>query len=400
MIKHKAYKYRFYPNKEQADLIDRTIGCVRFIYNLMLNDKFEYYQSNKKTLKNTPAQYKKEYPFLKEVDSMALCNAQINLEAAYNNYFKQHKAKKIKPLTSEKLTKLSKKTFKSSIVKFMVYHPIFPKFKSKKQSNLSYTTNNQKGTIRLENNKIKLPKIGFVNLKLHRQIPEYCKLKSATITKTRTNKYYISILVEYETQVFEKKIEKVIGLDFSMKELFVSSDGNSANFPRFFREGQDQLAKEQRKLSHRKYQSKRYEKQRLKVARLHEYVANQRKDFLHKESRKLADNYDLVCIEDLNMQAMSQSLNFGKSVSDNGWGFFTTILKYKLEDLGKQLVKIDKWFPSSKMCNKCGAVNESLKLSDRTWTCDCGAEHERDVNAAINIRTVGMTGIAQECLCQ
>jgi putative transposase len=374
---NKAYKFRLYPNKEQISFIDRTIGCARFIYNQMLADKIEHYKDTKLMLYNTPAQYKTEFEFLKEVDSLALANAQLNLQEAYNNFFRR--------------VKQGKKEIG------------FPKFKSKKRCNWSYTTNNQKDSIRIENNKIKLPKIGFLKVKLHRNTPEDHIIKSATISKTRTNKYYISILVEYETQVIKKDIEKVIGLDFSMRELYVDSEGNSANFPRYFRLSQEKLAKEQRILSHRKYESKRYEKQRLKVAKVHEHIANQRKDFLHKESKKLSDAYDLICIEDLNMKAMSQCLHFGKSVSDNGWGLFTKLLQYKLEDQGKQLYKIDKWFPSSKMCNVCSSVNDELTLGDREWVCDCGEHLLRDLNAAINIRnfglrTIGTMGIAQDCL--
>ena len=372
MKKNKAYKFRLYPNMDQGSLIDKTIGCARFIYNQMLADKINHYKDTKLMLYNTPAQYKNEFEFLSEVDSLALANAQLNLQEAYNNFFRR--------------VKQGKKEIG------------FPKFKSKKKCNWSYTTNNQKDSIRIENTKIKLPKIGFIKVKLHRNIPEKHIIKSATISKTRTNKYYISILVEYEIQVFIKDIEKVVGLDFSMKELYVDSEGNSANFPRYFRLSQEKLAKEQRILSHRKYESKRYEKQKVKVAKVHERISNQRKDFLHKESKKLADIYDLICIEDLNIKAMSQCLNFGKSVSDNGWGFFTTVLQYKLEDQGKQLYKIDKWFPSSKMCNVCGSINDELTLADREWVCDCGAKHNRDHNASINIRTVGMTGIAQRYL--
>ena len=377
MKKNKAYKFRLLPNKTQANLIDRTIGCARFVYNQMLSDKIKHYKDTKLSLKNTPAQYKNEFEFLKEVDSLALANSQMNLENAYNNFFRR--------------VKQGKKELG------------FPKFKSKKKCSWNYTTNNQKDSIRIEENKIKLPKTGFVKLVQHRIIPENCIIKSCTISKTRTNKYYISILVEYETQVVKKDIEKVIGLDFSMPELYIDSEGNSAKFPRFLRLAQEKLAKEQRIFSHRKPDSKRYEKQRLKVAKVHEHIANQRKDFLHKESKKLADNYDLVCIEDLNMKAMSQCLNFGKSVSDNGWGMFTTFLSYKLEDQGKQLFKIDKWFPSSKMCNVCGCINSNLTLSDREWTCECGEHHDRDINAAINIRnvgikTVGITELAQDCL--
>ena len=377
MKKNKAYKYRLYPNKDQAQLIDRTIGCARFIYNRMLSDKIEYYKEHKKSLSNTPAQYKQEFEFLKEVDSMALCNAQMNLQTAYSNFFRK--------------VKQGRKDVG------------FPKFKSKHTSKWTYTTSYVNGNIEVSENKLKLPKVGKVKCVQHREIPENCIIKSATITKTRSGKYYASILVEYGTQVLEKKIKSVVGLDFSMKELYVASEGSSANYPRYFRQAQEELAKKQRILSRRKKGSKRYEKQRIKVARIHEKAANQRKDFLHKQSRELADKFDMVCVEDLNMKGMAQSMNFGKSVSDNGWGYFRQFLKYKLEDQGKKLFVIDKWFPSSKTCSQCGSINDSLKLSDREWTCGCGVIHDRDVNAANNIRnfgilTSGLEGLAQECL--
>ncbi len=377
MIKNKAYKYRLYPTKDQAQLIDRTIGCARFIYNRMLADKIEHYQNTKKSLSNTPAQYKKEFPFLSEVDSMALCNAQMNLQTAYSNFFRKLKQGK--------------------------KDAGFPKFKSKHKSKWAYTTNCINGNIAISDNKLKLPKLGKVRCMQHRSIPNDCIIKSTTITKTRTGKYYASILVEYETQVSQKEIETVIGLDFSMKDLYVDSNGDSASYPRYFRQAQEELARQQRVFSHRKKGSKRYEKQRIRVAKVYEKIANQRKDFLHKASKILADKYDMVCVEDLDMKAMAQCMNFGKSVSDNGWGYFRQLLKYKLEDQGKQLFVIDKWFPSSKTCSNCGAINENLKLSDRVWICDCGVTHNRDVNAANNIRnfgiiTSGLEGIAQECL--
>lgn len=180
--------------------------------------------------------------------------------------------------------------------------------------------------------------------------------------------------------------KNIVGLDFSMKELFVSSDGDFANYPRYYRQALEKLEKEQRKLSKSQKVSRNRNKQRIKVARLHEKVANQRKDFLHKLSRKITNSYDAVCLEDLNMQGMSQALNFGKSVSDNGWGMFTVFLSYKLLEAGKQLVKIDKWFPSSKTCSCCGTVKSQLSLSERTYSCECGFVCDRDINAAINIR--------------
>ena len=363
ILANKAYKFRIYPNEEQKVLFAKTFGCVRFIYNQMLADKIEYYKETKKKLNNTPAQYKTEFEWLKEVDSLALANAQMNLQKAYNNFFTN-------PKTG------------------------FPKFKSKHKNRKSYTTNNQKGSITLENGYLKLPKAnGLIQVKQHRQIPSDYKIKSVTISQTPSGKYYASILFEYENQVQEKEdLNKFLGLDFSMKELYRDSNGNEPCYPRYYRKSEKRLKREQRKLSlMEKGSSNRY-KQRIKVAKLHEKVANQRKDFLHKQSRQIANAYDCVCIENLDMKAMSQCLKFGKSVSDNGWGMFTVFLKYKLEETGKRLVKIDKFFASSQLCNVCGYKNTETKdLSVREWDCpNCGTHHDRDINAAINIRNEGM----------
>lgn len=360
---NKAYKFRLYPTKEQEIMLSKTFGCVRFIYNKMLGDKIAYYEQTKEKLSNTPAQYKEEFEWLREVDSLALANAQMNLQTAYNNFFRSPKVG-------------------------------FPKFKSKHKNHNSYTTNNQKGSVRIENNKLKLPKIGFARLKQHRRIPEDYQLKSVTVSKTPTGKYYASILFEYEQKITPIKPQSIVGLDFSMKELFVSSDGELANYPRYYRQSLKKLAKEQRKLSKCQRGSNNRNKQRLIVAKLHEKTTNQRKDFLHKLSRKIINSYDAVCIEDLNMKGMAQVLNFGKSVSDNGWGMFTGYLHYKLTECGKQLVKIDKWFPSSKTCSCCGAVKSELSLSERTYSCECGFVCDRDINAAINIRNQGQSLIA------
>jgi len=358
---NRAYKFRIMPNSEQQIMFAKTFGCVRFVYNRMLADKIKYYEETKQKLNNTPAQYKKEFEWLKEVDSLALSNAQMNLQSAYNNFFKN-------PKTG------------------------FPKFKSKKTNRRSYTTNCVNGNIKLIEGCLTLPKIGKVKVKQHRSVPDDYRLKSVTVSQTPSGKYYASILFEYENQIQVQKPNTFLGLDYSMHELYKDSNGNEPSYPRYYRQAEKKLAKEQRKLSKMQKGGNNRNKQRLKVAKLHEKVANQRKDFLHKQSRQIANAYDCVCIESLDMKAMSQSLHFGKSISDNGWGMFTTFLKYKLEDMGKQLVKVDKWFASSQTCHVCGYKNTVTKnMNIRAWDCpNCGTHHDRDENAAINIRDEGM----------
>ena len=373
---NKAYKYRLYPDNNQEILINKTFGCVRFVYNKMLTNRkaiYEQYKDDKEALKQQkyllPADFKKEFEWLKEVDSLALANAQQNLNAAYSNFFRN-----------------------KSIG--------FPKFKSKHRDRKSYTTNNQSGTIRLvNNNTIRLPKLKDVPIKLHRQMPKDSSIKSATISKTATGQYYISILVEFEGGIepIVPTPEKVIGLDYSSKTLYVDSQANSAEYPKFYRQAEAKLKKEQRKLSKRQKGGKNRNKQRQKVAKLHEKVANQRKDYLHKMSRKIANIYDAIAIEDLNMRGLAQGLRLAKSTNDNGFGMLKTFLEYKLAEQGKQLVVIDKWFPSSKLCRFCDTVNKELTLADRIWTCqECGIMLDRDVNAAINIKNEGcrILGIA------
>lgn len=373
---NKAFKYRIYPNAEQAALIHKTFGCVRFVYNQMLANRketYEQFKDDKEALKKQkyrlPADFKKEFEWLKEVDSLALANAQLHLQAAYKNFFRN-------PSVG------------------------FPRFKSKHRDKKSYTTNNQSGTIRLiDNITIRLPKLKDMRIKLHRQLPQEAIIKSATIGKTSTGKYYVSILVEYEASIksVEPTPETVLGLDYSSPSLFVDSQANPADYPKFYRKAEDKLKKAQRKLSKRTKGSKNREKQRLKVAKLHEKIANQRKDFLHKLSRQITNAYTAVAIEDLNMRGIAQGLHLAKSTNDNGFGMLRTFLAYKLEEQGKQLVVVDKWFPSSKRCRFCRNDNKELALADRTWVCNhCGTELDRDVNAAINIKNEGcrMLGIA------
>ena len=336
------------------------------IYNHYLDKRIKRYEEEKITLGYTKCAndltvLKKEKEFLKEVDSISLQQALRHLDTAFQNFFKQ-------PKTG------------------------FPKFKSKKNHNNSYTTVCVNNNIKLENGMVTLPKIGKVKVRQHRSIPENYILKSVTVSQTPSGKYYASILFEYENQIQKTEPQTFLGLDFSMHELYIASDGTSANYPRFYRQALQKLEREQRKLSKMQKGSNNRNKQRIRVARLHEKVANQRKDFLHKQSRQITNAYDCVCIEDLNIKAMSQAMNFGKSVSDNGWGMFTAFLKYKLEKAGKRLVKVDQFFASSQLCSVCGYQNPETKdLSVREWTCPCcQTHHNRDRNAAVNIRNEGM----------
>ena len=367
---NRAYKFRIYPNKEQKIMFAKTFGCVRFIYNLMLVDKIKHYQQTGKSLSVTPARYKSQYEWLKEVDSLALANAQLNLQTAYKNFFRKKRTG-------------------------------FPKFKSKKKTRKRYTTNNQHGSIRIEKGKIKLPKVGYVKIVQHR--PMMGVIKSATIEQTPTNKYYVSILVEYESQVPEVEPHKFIGLDYSMHDLYVTSEGERANYPRYFRKHERKLARLCRWHSRRKLGSKNRERMRMRICMEYEKITNQRMDYLHKKSYHLAEEYDAVCIETLDMRTMSRLLSFGKSVSDNSFGKLREMLSYKLYYRGKRLLQVDKWYPSSQLCHVCGYKNREVKdLKIREWKCpSCGAEHDRDINAAINIReegkritrtTVGHTG--------
>ena len=365
---NKAYKFRIYPNAEQRISFAKTFGCVRLVYNYCLDRKIKQYQADKSTVSYTQcaneiAKMKKteDFHFLSEVDSISLQQSLRHLDTAFQNFFRSPKVG-------------------------------FPKFKSKKSNRRSYTTNCVNGNISLADGQLKLPKIGFVKIKQHRQIPEDYTLKSVTVSQTPSGKYYASILYEYEAETPQIIPESFIGLDFSMPELYVDSNGFEPRYPRYYRQTENKLAREQRKLSHMQKGSNNRNKQRIKVAKLHEKVSNQRRDFLHKQSRQITNAYDCVCIEDLDMKTMSGALHFGKSVSDNGWGMFTTFLQYKLSEAGKQLIKVDKFFPSSQLCSACGCKNpETKNLSIRAWTCPtCGISHNRDVNAAINIKNEGM----------
>ena len=349
----------------------KTFGCCRKVYNLMLNDKIESYKKTGKFVAVTPAMYKKDYPFLKEVDSLALANVQLNLQAAFRNHLDKSRKKQAG----------------------------FPKFKSAKRSRKSYTTNNQKGTVAIIGNGIKLPKIGIVKAVIHRQPEADWIIKTATISQEGDGTYYASVLFEYEKNVVKvRKSDNAIGLDYASDGLYVDDKGNIGSNHKYYRESQKKLAKAQRKLSRMQgakkgeKKSNNYLKQLRKVNKIHRHIANQRLDNLHKLSTEIANQYDVVCVESLDMKAMSnKGFGNGKATMDNGYGLFLNMLAYKLDDRGKYLVMVDKWFPSSQICHCCGKVHKEMKdLRIRTMNCDCGLTMSRDQNAAINIKLEGL----------
>ena len=351
----------------------KTFGCCRKVYNLMLSDKIEGYKATGKFPTVTPAKYKDKYPYLREVDSLALANKQIDLQEAFRNTFSKSRKK----------------------------NNGFPKYKSAKHSRKSYTTNNQKGTVAIIDNKyIKLPKIGNVKAVIHRIPDSDWIIKSATVSQESDGKYYISVLFEFDTVTSHYIADKTnaIGLDYASDGLYVDSNGNIGTNHKCYRESHDKLAKEQRKLSRMQgskkgeEKSNNYIKQLLKVNKIHRHIANQRLDNLHKISTEIANQYDVVCVESLNMRAMSnRGFGNGKTTLDNGYGMFLSMLEYKLSDRNKYLVKVDKWFPSSQICHCCGTLHPEMKdLAIRTMKCNCGLTISRDQNAAINILNEGL----------
>lgn len=370
---NKAIKYRVYPTTEQSIMFAKTFGCCRKVYNLMLSEKIEGYKATGKFPTVTPAKYKDEYPYLREVDSLALANKQMDLQEAFRNRFSKSRKK----------------------------NNGFPKYKSAKHSRKAYTTNNQKGTVAIINDKyIKLPKIGNVKAVIHRIPDSSWIIKSATVSQESDGKYYISVLFEFDNVINPYVADKTnaIGLDYASDGLYVDNNGNIGTNHKYYRESHDKLAKEQRKLSHmqgskkHEVKSNNYIKQLRKVNKIHRHIANQRLDNLHKISTEIANRYDVVCVESLNMRFMANhGFGNGKATLDNGYGMFLSMLEYKLSERNKYLVKVDKWFPSSQICHCCGTLHPEMKdLSIRTMKCDCGLIINRDQNAAINILQEGL----------
>lgn len=379
----RAIKVRLYPNQEQEEILSKTFGCCRFIYNKMLEERKQVYEQlkdDKQAFYNykykTEPQYKQEHEFLKEVDSKALQSEWRHLKSAYDNFFRNIKKK----------TKGKKG---------------FPKFKSKrsKQSYTTYNINNN-CKIAFENKKIKLPKIkSWINYRDDRTFSE--DIKHITVSKTKSGKYYASIIIEIHLDIEPKqKIhdDKIIGFDMSASKFLITKELELSN-PRFYRNEELKLKKLHREVSRKKKGSNNRNKARLRLAKLYEKVNSRKKDWIHKVSHLLSEHFDCIILEDLNVKGM-QKFNSGlsKSVSlDFSWNQFVNILKYKMEAKGKHLVVIDRYFPSSKLCSKCYFKNNELKLNDREWTCPtCNSEHNRDINASINIRNEGLRDLKKQ----
>lgn len=369
---HRAIKYRLFPDEEQEIQINKTFGCVRKVYNMGLEMQVGLHASGSGMMSKTDMNnycnrvWKAGFPFLREVDKFALTNSIYSLDAAYRNFF-GGRAK-------------------------------FPRFKSKKDSRNSYTTNITNGNISVAGGKngkgyVKLPKLGNVDARIHRSPPEGWNIISATVSVSASGKYFVSVHFSAQIGIPTVLLDEgnAIGLDYSSPDFYEDSNGHIPDVPHAYRKSERRLAKAQRKLSRMEHGSRNYLEQKKTVARIHEHVANQRKDFCHKESRKIANSYDIVCVEDLDLHAQAQSLRFGKAVGDNGFGMFRTFLQYKLEEKGKVLIKIDKWFPSTKTCHDCGTYNPDVVLGQDEWLCPgCGKVIPRNRNAALNIRDEGL----------
>ena len=363
-VMNRTCKFRIYPTKQQEQLFRKTFGCCRKVWNLILADKKRFYEATGSFGTQTPARYKNSFPYLKEVDSFALCNIQLQLQKAVRDACR------------------NKKAFR------------FPKFKSKKHCRKhSYTTNNNTGNIRISGSHIRLPKAGDVKAVIHRPIPEHWKLKSATVSMEPDGKFYVSVLFEYEGQTVPATGNTdAIGLDYKLDGLYADSSGNTAGMPRYYRESLTKLARGQRRLSRKQKGSQNYLKQLRKVNKVHAKIRNQRCDFLHKLSNGIANRYGIVCVEDLNLRSMAnKSFHNGMSVADAGYGMFLGMLAYKLPERGGKLVAVSRWYPSSQLCSRCGMRHPEMKdLRIRAMHCPCGNHMDRDTNASINILKEGL----------
>ncbi|TCI54284.1 transposase [Exiguobacterium sp. SH5S13] len=356
----KGYKYRLHPTTAQAEFLVRTIGCARFVYNKLLEDRIAIHEESKagtgpKRKLPTPASYKPLFPFLCEADSLALANAKLHLDAAF--------------------------------AKFFAGTAGFPVFKSRRKSRASYTTNNQHGTIRIEGGHVRLPKVGFIRFTQHRIFDG--EIRSATVSMTKTGKFFVSLLVEQPDEPWVPAEHK-IGIDLGLGHFAVMTNDamvtEKVPNPRNLREAEARLRRAQRALSRKKPGSRNREKARLVLAKKHEQVKNRRHDSLHKLSRRIVDENQVVVVETLKPREMMQDRRLAKSIGDAGWGEFVRQLEYKARFYGRTLIKADPWFASTQVCSACGENGGKKDLDVREWTCAaCGTHHDRDVNASLNL---------------
>jgi len=352
---YKAYKYRIYPTSEQETLLAKSFGCARWFWNYALNLCQETYKATGKGLNRGYIQgllpaLKKEYEWLKEPYSQCLQVVALNLSTAYKNFFDKRAT--------------------------------LPKFKSKHgRQSISYPQN-----VKFDGDKINLPKIGLVHCQRHRDFEG--AIKTVTVSRNPDGKHFVSVLVDDGKANPELvPMDKAVGIDVGLTHFAITSDGSKFDNPKFFVKHQRNLKRKQQKLSKKKIGSRNRNKARLKVAKVHSKIARCREDFLHKLSRKIVNENQVIAVENLNVKGMVRNHNLAKAISDVGWGMFCTMLKYKAEGDGKQYIEIDRWFPSSKTCHVCLSRVDNLSLDIRAWTCKhCGTNHDRDVNAAINIR--------------
>ena len=367
----KGLEIRLYPSKEQRVLIDRTLGCSRFVYNHVLSLKKELWEDYKLSFNPNLKSFKEEWKFLTKVPSQALANSYMDCLQAFNNFFNSLKGN----------SKAKQK---------------FPKFhkKGQKDSFRIAATKTSKGyDIRIEDYQhIKVPKLGLVKYRSYKDI-DWSKVHiyNITIKKTPTNKYFASLCVEIEEPEYIEPKYESCAFDLGLKDFAIFDSGEVIDNPRYFRTSQIKLAKEQRKLSHCIKGSNNYKKQKLKVALLHEKIKNQRKDFQHKWSRKIVNENQVIVSEDLNVKGMLKNHKLAKSIQDASFSSFCGMIGYKAKEQNRTYIKIGTFYPSSKLCHHCGYKNKELKLSDRFWICpECGSYLDRDENAAINILNEGL----------
>jgi putative transposase len=365
IIRNTTIKIRLHPTPDQASLLDKTFGCCRYLWNRILSDQEEFYAATGVHFLPTPAKYKTEAPFLKEVDSSALANVHQNLRRAFQQFF-------------------------ADPAHFR--HPVYKKKKHGKDSYTVYRST-QSANIYLTDSAVRLPKVGLVQANVYRRPRAGWDLRSVTVSKTLTGKYHCSLVFAYAEKTPETVLpapEKTLGLNYSVSRFYVDSEGHAADAPHWLGQSLDRLSRMQRKLSRMRPDSRNYQEQVQKIRLLHEHIANQRKDFIHKESRRIANAWDAVCVRDSDLTAMSRSLPLGR-VMDSGFGMFRSCLQYKLERLGKSYLVVDEYAPTAKTCHVCGFVNQNLTLRTCGWKCPvCGTVLSRERNAAQNIRDLGL----------